>query len=880
MIPLNEFPDLIVKEKLSGFERPEFYLTSFPVNDSNKIFLRVFVENGTELEIPPFFVEFNLTQFADLTGADVVKTVVDALGFNIVSHKFTIGGKEIPSDQNSLQIFSEWKHQKALLTVELEPKALAQMTKRTYLLQEVVTTEQSYIDDLNTIDTFWRPAMEGFGIMTEGDLQALFKDIPAILNCHKSFLGELKKAGQNYGSEVGSIFLAYSQGFRVSQLYIGNYASLSQILRDYSAKPKFVQKLNKLTKKHDGKDLPSYLITPVQRLPRYVLLLRDILKCTPKSHPDSEFLQSAFNELDKLTKDIDVSSSIGKKAAGLMEVQKLIRNNFLIVKQHRELIFQTSIRVGASVIHKAGHAFLFNDLVVFTKSGDNSETVIFDSEIRCFPFRNQWPAVTSITVDSTGKRYLKRTQGPVEYAITFKTFDDLQKFVQEVEKLQQLMELKQGWAFPMRWKALSFKAPAKQFSKPRCLFHDDKVYILSTKGSGALLYKLNLQNGEISRQNTKITDVKCPCIVEHGRHIFIFATNKLVKYDPVSAKWESWVLSDIPPRRGQTVVVYGNYLCVFGGKGLDNEYRNDCYLINLNTIQVTELETTGEIPSPRWHHAAVFHDYMYICCGKGPDGLLNDMYCLDIEAKEWFRVDVTNLAPRKHHKLCVMGKYLVIVGGSTSNATQVVQLSNMEAIDCVDYGNCPPVLKYGDIFVEDKTRQILCVSPQNIYRLAPPAVVASEARTTHKPHPVDVSDVDMHRRRKGSERKPRVHFHGQDGHRSERGKKGRHRMQRTGSVNRYDTTVNRLDFCDSGDESMRAPGWSDSSSTEILATVEKEPEQPEVQVPAEEPKMEEPQPQQNEEKPMSTPTKIVIAAAAVIAIVGVGVLVYRRARRT
>ena len=32
--------------------------------------------------------------------------------------------------------------------------------------------------------------------------------------------------------------------------------------------------------------LPAFLIGPVQRLPRYLLLLRDLFKCTPESHPD------------------------------------------------------------------------------------------------------------------------------------------------------------------------------------------------------------------------------------------------------------------------------------------------------------------------------------------------------------------------------------------------------------------------------------------------------------------------------------------------------------------------------------------------------------------------------------------------------------------
>ena len=42
-------------------------------------------------------------------------------------------------------------------------------------------------------------------------------------------------------------------------------------------------------------NLPAFLICPVQRLPRYLLILRDLQKCTPEDHPDYPNLQAAFS---------------------------------------------------------------------------------------------------------------------------------------------------------------------------------------------------------------------------------------------------------------------------------------------------------------------------------------------------------------------------------------------------------------------------------------------------------------------------------------------------------------------------------------------------------------------------------------------------------
>ncbi len=45
--------------------------------------------------------------------------------------------------------------------------------------------------------------------------------------------------------------------------------------------------------------LSSYLITPVQRLPRYILFFRDLLKCTPPKHVDHPHILEALSTLSK-----------------------------------------------------------------------------------------------------------------------------------------------------------------------------------------------------------------------------------------------------------------------------------------------------------------------------------------------------------------------------------------------------------------------------------------------------------------------------------------------------------------------------------------------------------------------------------------------------
>jgi hypothetical protein len=41
-------------------------------------------------------------------------------------------------------------------------------------------------------------------------------------------------------------------------------------------------------------------VVPVQRIPRYVLLLKELLKCTPESHSDFANCQKAHASLEKV----------------------------------------------------------------------------------------------------------------------------------------------------------------------------------------------------------------------------------------------------------------------------------------------------------------------------------------------------------------------------------------------------------------------------------------------------------------------------------------------------------------------------------------------------------------------------------------------------
>eukprot|EP00124_Ichthyophonus_hoferi_P003939 Ihof_evm4s383 gene=Ihof_evmTU4s383 len=69
--------------------------------------------------------------------------------------------------------------------------------------------------------------------------------------------------------------------------YINNYDEATATLQSLRSDPKFTSFLEERRMYYGiREDLSDLLICPVQRIPRYVLLLEQIIKYTPEDHPD------------------------------------------------------------------------------------------------------------------------------------------------------------------------------------------------------------------------------------------------------------------------------------------------------------------------------------------------------------------------------------------------------------------------------------------------------------------------------------------------------------------------------------------------------------------------------------------------------------------
>jgi len=134
--------------------------------------------------------------------------------------------------------------------------------------------------------------------------------------------------------------------------------------------------------------LEDYLITPVQRIPRYTMLFLELKKSTPKEHPDFEYIHKAHSMF------LDISSSINEKKRESESVTRLIalQNSIIfpdesqrikIVANNRQIIFEslvTNAIYDFNQIPKC-HLFLFDDVFLITRYKKKTYTYVKDFHV-------------------------------------------------------------------------------------------------------------------------------------------------------------------------------------------------------------------------------------------------------------------------------------------------------------------------------------------------------------------------------------------------------------------------------------------------------------------------------------------------------------------
>lgn len=248
-------------------------------------------------------------------------------------------------------------------------------------MMTLLDTEQSYVESLRTlIQGYMRPLKQpDSGCLVDPSLvDEMFYQIPEILEHHEHFLEQVSGCVSQWHDRqtVGHILIqSFSKEIlaNIYSAYIDNFLNAKDAVRiAKEAKPAFHKFLEQSMRENKEKQaLGDLMIKPVQRIPRYELIVKDLLKHTSEDHPDHVFLLDAQRDIKRLAERINKgrrsAEEVERETRVMQEIEAHIEGVEHILNPQRKFLRQEMVMEAKTVGGKKDRSlFLFSDLLICT----------------------------------------------------------------------------------------------------------------------------------------------------------------------------------------------------------------------------------------------------------------------------------------------------------------------------------------------------------------------------------------------------------------------------------------------------------------------------------------------------------------------------------
>ncbi|CDQ73712.1 unnamed protein product [Oncorhynchus mykiss] len=199
------------------------------------------------------------------------------------------GKRAARKSPRKIEVMHDYEENRNSLSYGQEGEESPDQLKR-HIIKELIETERIYVEELLSVLLGYRAEM---------DNPALSNLLPSALRSKKEDLEGCLETPER----VGACFLRRKEKFQVYERYCQNKPHSELLWRQCSASLFFQECQKKLEHKLG---LDSYLLKPVQRLTKYQLLLKELLKHSADSDYISE-LQGALESMLDLLKSVNDS---------------------------------------------------------------------------------------------------------------------------------------------------------------------------------------------------------------------------------------------------------------------------------------------------------------------------------------------------------------------------------------------------------------------------------------------------------------------------------------------------------------------------------------------------------------------------------------------
>jgi hypothetical protein len=212
-------------------------------------------------------------------------------------------------------------------------------SRRESVLSELILTEAAYRSYLEAYLNVYRTQLTA--VISDDDIRLFFGNVEALIGVSRQF-SSLFSEQYRRGASSAQLCQCFANLPFTIKLFVPYIQQHEQALAAYksllASNKQFARVVQTAESQHENLIFTSLLMQPVQRLPRYLLLVREFASATPAWHPDFEPLQRTIALLAEAGAQVEEKNREARARMQLVELQQSIRDCPPLIHPSRRLV--------------------------------------------------------------------------------------------------------------------------------------------------------------------------------------------------------------------------------------------------------------------------------------------------------------------------------------------------------------------------------------------------------------------------------------------------------------------------------------------------------------------------------------------------------------
>ncbi|XP_034240310.1 FYVE, RhoGEF and PH domain-containing protein 4-like isoform X2 [Thrips palmi] len=244
------------------------------------------------------------------------------------------------------------------------------------LANELLMTERSYVSVLNLIDQVFHFRVDhenrAHPMFPQETVPHMFSNIKSIYKLHNEFLlPQLEERMKSWDLDprIGDIMKIFAPFLKLYTEYVKNFDSAMSLINMMQMKnSRFAAIMHEIHQMPEcgNLTLTHHMLSPIQRIPRYELLLKDYLKKLSDDSNDRTDTERALHLVSSAANHANEAMKKISQFQQLLEIQENISGAVDLVSPTRELLREGKVhKISArSGDHQERYLFLFSDVLL------------------------------------------------------------------------------------------------------------------------------------------------------------------------------------------------------------------------------------------------------------------------------------------------------------------------------------------------------------------------------------------------------------------------------------------------------------------------------------------------------------------------------------